>query len=147
LTWRPFVVVLAEGEASTVNGQGTAMKTAAADKQGAEARRMPRKALRTLAEIIDPNTRAAIECAVLDMSSTGARLSVHSAAQKKAFQRSVEIPTEFCLQIGRDNIAVDCRKAWQRDGEIGVEFTSGFRPIHAVKAKATKPAGGLRKVR
>ena len=64
---------------------------------------------------------------------------------------SLAIPNEFCLRIPHDNLAVDCRLAWKKGEEIGVEFVSTFRPIKAAKPKPkvgfNKPAGGLRKGR
>ncbi len=127
------------------------MSSDAEAKSGAETRRVPRKTLRTLGEIVGQGSLQPIDCSILDLSATGAKISLGSAGQKRAFMPSLAIPTEFCLRIPHDNLAVDCRLAWQRGEEIGVEFVSTFRPIKALKPKAkagfNKPAAGLHKVR
>lgn len=113
----------------------TAM-TSSRDSSTPEIRKAQRKTLRTLAEIVPEGQEHGMECTVLDMSGTGARLKI--AFERKAFQPEPEVPETFRLLIPRDNLAVDCRRAW-RDGElIGVSFSSAFRPLK--RATAKRPA-------
>ena len=94
----------------------------------AEARRAPRKTLRTLAEIVCEGRDTAVECTVLDLSTSGARLKLNSAT-RRAFTPDVALPETFVLRVPRDMIQMDCRLAW-RDGDlVGVAFASGFRPL------------------
>ncbi len=135
-----------------------------AEPKSAESRREPRKTLRTLGQITHPRTAQPIDCTILDLSASGAKISLGVSGQRKAFVPTFDIPDLFCLQIPRDNIQVDCRLAWQTETAIGVAFLAAFRPIRAPKAKAVvevglrkpgfdqsglrKPvAGGLRKVK
>jgi hypothetical protein len=136
------------------------MKPAESTKSGAESRRTPRKTLRTLGHITHPRSAQAVDCTVMDLSSTGAKISLGVGGQRKAFVPTFDIPQMFCLQIPRDNISVDCQIAWQTDNMLGVKFLSTFRPLKAPKTKAPvemglrkadaflrKPEGGLRKVK
>lgn len=102
------------------------------DNAGAtpQARRAPRKAVRTLGEIVVNGKDHGMECTVLDMSGSGAKLKIEGAA-RKSFSPAVEIPESFRLLVARDNIAVDCRLAWRENDMVGVSFTSAFRPIKA----------------
>ena len=101
---------------------------AAMTTANSEARRAQRKPLRTLGEIECLGRDAGIECTVLDLSTTGAKLKV-AGVTRRAFAPSLELPETFRLLIPRDNIAMDCRLAWREGDTIGVSFTSGFRPI------------------
>lgn len=94
----------------------------------ADARRATRKSIRTLGEIVHQGAPHGQECTILDMSATGARLQL-SAANRKAFSPVVEIPETFRLVIPRDNISVECRRAWRDRDIIGVSFTSTLRPL------------------
>lgn len=78
-----------------------------------------------------------MECTVLDMSGTGARLRI--SVVRKAFQPDPDVPAAFKLVIARDNLVVDCQRAW-RDGEtVGVSFASAFRQHKGVQLKAAVP--------
>lgn len=124
------------------------MSSSTASNSGSETRRTPRKTLKTLGDIVVAPGAEPLECNVLDLSSTGARLSLTSPVKRKAFEPEVVIPAEFCLQVARDNIAVDCRVVRRNGKEVGVEFTSAFRQLKR-QATARQPAlfGGLRKPR
>lgn len=106
------------------------MSTGDSEGTAAQARRAPRKAVRTLGEIVPAGKDQGLGCTVLDMSGSGARLKVDGAV-RKAFSPAVAIPETFRLLIPRDNISVECRLAWRDSDTIGVSFTSAFRPIKA----------------
>jgi hypothetical protein len=92
-----------------------------------EPRRAQRKPMLTIGEIDIPGREAAIECTVLDLSTSGAKLKL-SGATRRAFTPAVVLPETFRLIIARDGIAMDCRLAWRADDMVGVAF-SGFKPF------------------
>lgn len=107
--------------------------TSSRDDSTPEVRRAQRKTLRTLAEIVPEGREHGMECTVLDMSGTGARLKI--TFERKPFQPEPQVPESFTLVIPRDNLAVDCRRAW-REGELmGVSFASAFRPLKRAAGK------------
>lgn len=103
------------------------MKTGSQVEGTAEARRAARKPMRTLAEIIGEGSQHGISCLVLDMSGTGAKLKIETAA-RKPFTAAVGVPETFRLFIPRDNASIECRLAWREKDMIGVTFTTAFRP-------------------
>ena len=115
--------------AATTEPLRAPMKPAASRPVIAEARRSARKSMRTLGEIVLDQGET-IECTVLDMSGSGARLKIRGAV-RKAFMPALEIPGMFRLMIPRENIAIDCRLAWRENELVGVSFASSFRPIVA----------------
>jgi hypothetical protein len=56
---------------------------------------------------------AARPCTVLDLSGTGVRISVDSAAS---------IPVEFALLLSKNSQARRARVKWRRGNQIGAEF-------------------------
>jgi hypothetical protein len=108
------------------------MSTGSNSDARAEGRRALRKTMRTLGEIVADGAQRSIECTVLDMSSTGARLKVGGAV-RKAFEPALNIPETFALHVTRDNISVECRLAWREKDMIGVSFTSTFKSLRAAK--------------
>lgn len=103
----------------------TRPKTAAKTDEG---RRAPRKATRTLGYIIADSLPEVVECTVLDLSASGAKLKLANAT-RKAFTTVVELPDEFRIELPRDRLVVDCKIAWKKDGMAGVSFKSAFRPL------------------
>lgn len=59
-----------------------------------------------------------LQCAVRDLSDTGARLLVEG---------SIDAPDTFELIIAIDGMEADCRVAWRRGKEVGVVFVGGSR--------------------
>lgn len=57
-----------------------------------------------------------VDCAVRDLSQSGARISVSSA---------VQIPDEFMLVFVQDRAMRKARVRWRRASELGVEFEGG----------------------
>ncbi len=102
----------------------TGVKTA----DSANARRSTRKALRTLGEILVDGRDPPMECMVLDMSGSGARLKL-GGGRRNAFAPAIAMPETFRLAIPRDNTVIDCRVAWREKDMVGITFTSSFRPI------------------
>lgn len=104
------------------------MSTPLKTTHDAEARRAKRKPVRTLAQIVCDEKMQSLDCTVLDMSGTGARLSLNNVV-RKAFVPDVIVPELFRLVMPRDNIGVDCRLAWRKDHMLGVAFLSAFKPL------------------
>jgi hypothetical protein len=109
-----------------------AMTIADKPATAANARRAQRKTLRALGQIVDEAGNR-VECTLLDLSMSGARLKLNSNGPRKAFTRTVEIPALFRLEVARDNIVVECRRAWLDGDLVGAAFTSAFRPLKAAK--------------
>jgi len=65
------------------------------------------------AKIATSDPAPPVDCKVLDVSLTGARLEVDGA---------VEIPQRFDLIFNRDGIRHPCQIIWSKDKLIGVEF-------------------------
>jgi hypothetical protein len=81
-----------------------------------EKRKNQRKALQRRAWI-DLANGASVECALGNMSDTGAKL---------VFSDGVgALPNQFVLRLAQDGrVARQCRLAWKAGDEIGVEFTA-----------------------
>jgi hypothetical protein len=83
----------------------------------AEKRKMQRKSLQRRVWIDLANGAPAIECALGNMSDSGAKL---------IFSNEVgELPNQFVLLLAQDGrVARQCRLAWKYGEEVGVEFTA-----------------------
>jgi hypothetical protein len=79
----------------------------------AEHRRASRQRALKGAQILLNQGASVIDCIVRDVSSTGARLKVAS---------QLGIPEQFTLVVGLDDTRRQCRIAWRRADDIGVEF-------------------------
>jgi len=102
--------------------------SAQAGSEGIETRRRARrKQTRCLAYIVAPGSRKELECVVLDMSSSGAKLQLAGVASKP-FAAPVVFPQNFKLIIRNDRIEVDCVSCWSKGVTCGVTFASPFRP-------------------
>ena len=78
-----------------------------------ERREFARKKLSYAARIQDPVGGEPVVCLVCDISRTGAYLRMAVA----------DVPKRFTLLLSNDGrIRRDCRVAWQRGFDIGVEF-------------------------
>ena len=86
-----------------------------------------RKPTRCLAYVQVPGSRRDIECVILDISASGARLKL-SGGPAKPFQQGPTIPAAFRLYVHVDNTEIDCEVTWRKTDSIGVRFLSGFRP-------------------
>ncbi len=94
---------------------------------GANRRNAARKPTRCLGYIAIPGSRQEIECVLLDISASGARLKP-TLPPAKPFQAAPSIPRQFCLSVQSDRTEIDCEVTWERGGECGVRFLSAFRP-------------------
>jgi hypothetical protein len=97
-------------------------------KPAENARRAPRKTTRAIGYIVAPELNGAVECTLLDLSASGAKLQV-AAAARKAFTAALVLPDEFRIEIPRDRLEIDCKLAWQKQEMAGVSFLSAFRPM------------------
>ncbi len=80
-----------------------------------EKRKKQRKPLQRRAWIDLANGAPMIECALGNMSDTGAKLVFSNAVGK--------LPNQFVLLLAKDGrVARKCRLAWKGRDEIGVEF-------------------------
>ena len=95
------------------------------DSDGRNRRAAHRKATRNLG-IIRGSGNAELECLVLDISGTGARLQLTSG-DPKPFQAPVAIPEQFVLLMTADRTEIECRITWRKGTSLGVSFQSGFR--------------------
>lgn len=86
-----------------------------------------RKPTRCLAYVQVPGARHDIECVILDISASGARLKL-SGGPAKPFQQGPTIPDGFRLYVQVDNTEIDCEVTWRKSDSIGVRFLSAFRP-------------------
>ena len=82
------------------------------DDQGSERRSAKRR--RTLKEgtIVFDGGQRTLPCRILDISDTGARLSVPNV---------IFMPEEFQLKVRYGGVR-DCEVAWQRGQTVGVRF-------------------------
>lgn len=82
----------------------------------------------TLATICSNDIGDPLPCVVLDSSSTGARIKPHFARAARC-QNLKDLPAHLTLFFTIDRVAIDCKIAWRRDGEVGLEFVSPARSI------------------
>jgi hypothetical protein len=84
-------------------------------------RRSRRKQTALPAMLTFENMRIAVPCTVIDMSGTGARISLSSTA-KNAFGELEHLPSKLTLMLKADHMQVDCGIVWRRDGKLGLRF-------------------------
>jgi hypothetical protein len=69
-------------------------------------------------KVVFNNNSSVVDCAIRDMSETGARIScAHQAA----------VPAECRLLTATDNMVRDARVIWRRGDLLGLRFTSEAR--------------------
>lgn len=98
------------------------------------ARLAPRKATRTIGYLVATGLESAVECTLVDLSASGAKIRV-AAAARKAFAAALVLPEEFRIEIPRDRLEIDCKLAWQKQEMAGVSFLSSFRPMKASRQR------------
>jgi PilZ domain-containing protein len=87
-------------------------------------RKFPRKAFNFDARIVDSDGSWEHECHIVDVSATGARLTL---------KEPVKVPTEFLLALTKQGKAVrKCHLVWNNGNEIGISFDA----IHDGKVRA-----------
>ncbi len=105
------------------------MSVTAKTKTADEGRRAPRKTTRTLGYIVGEKIHDPIECTILDLSASGAKLKLGTVTKKNAFAAVVELPDTFKIELPRDKLVIECKLAWQTEEMVGVSFQSPFRPM------------------
>jgi hypothetical protein len=91
-----------------------------------ERRRQPRSRMLGLAKINLLGPYLLMHCVVIDWSRGGARLQ---------FEDTSLCPDSFIL-IGADDWFEDCRVAWRKDDQIGVQFVKGIDPdVHCSQVR------------
>ncbi len=80
-----------------------------------ERRRAPRELTLRTGRITTGRASPAVDCAVLDISATGAQLLV---------PKDAATPEEFTLVIDPFGNRRDCRVVWRNGARIGVSFDS-----------------------
>ena len=86
-------------------------------------RKTGRKALERKAWIDQGGGSPELDCAIGNMSETGAKL---------LFTSPPKLSAEFVLRLSRDGrVARKCRLAWTSDNEVGVEFVARLTPVPA----------------
>lgn len=91
-----------------------------------------RKPTRCLAYVQAPGARTDIECVILDISASGARLKL-TGGPIKPFQQGPSIPQEFRLYVQSDNTEIECQVTWRKPDSLGVRFLSAFRPASPMR--------------
>jgi len=84
------------------------------DRRAAE-----RRKTNMAAKALLPNTREALPCVVLDISSTGARVQVEETDQF--------LPTALKLYITKMSVIANCEQRWRKGREIGLEFRTPIK--------------------
>lgn len=82
-------------------------------EEAAERRRAARRRTVRAAEIMLPSEDNPVSCVLVDISTTGARLSVPDGLQ---------LPEAFGLHVAALSLRTRCALRWRRNGEAGVEF-------------------------
>jgi len=95
-----------------------------------------RRASATSASLIGSEIGDPVPCVILDSSSTGARIKPHFTRAAR-FQSIKELPGTLTLFYTIDRVAIDCKIAWRRDGEVGLKFVSPARSIPKPPARPT----------
>jgi hypothetical protein len=91
------------------------MVVVGAYRNQAELRKRPRKQLHYAAWVVLAPKQKPIKCTVLDVSHTGARLTLAP---------EIKVPDEFFLLFTRDASARRlCRPIWREGDTVGLEFT------------------------
>jgi hypothetical protein len=81
------------------------------NRKSKEQRKATRRSINTRAWIRIDGGFAVRPCSVIDLSETGARLSVEG-----------DIPGSFALLLSRDSKGRNARVKWRRGGQIGIVF-------------------------
>ena len=79
----------------------------------------PRHRVLKKAKIIHQNNWSVTDCALRDLSDTGAQLIVGDQAS---------IPNEFMLLFPAEKMVRDARVVWRKEQTAGIIFTSEKRP-------------------
>jgi two-component system cell cycle response regulator len=101
-------------------------------------RKQPRKRVLKRGIVAFNNRHSTLECAVRDLSDTGAKLMLEG---------SLSAPDTFELIVELDGVEADCVVVWRRGGELGVRFSGPTRHVSplrkqviAAAATAAKPS-------
>jgi hypothetical protein len=73
------------------------------------------------------DNKSVVNCAVRDLTATGARLKCGDQAS---------VPAQFRLRVGREATMRAARVVWRRGDEIGILFTGEPEPVPRTKPKA-----------
>ena len=84
-------------------------------EQATERRNATRRRTVRAAEIMLPSESSPISCVMVDLSTTGARLSVPDG---------LVLPDAFDLRVDALSLSSRCELRWRRDGEAGVAFVA-----------------------
>lgn len=81
-------------------------------------RKAPRKSVRLAGEVSFGDKACRMNCRIVDMSATGARLKIKTTDER--------MQQRIALFFDQRSINVECRVIWAREGEMGVQFCSQF---------------------
>ncbi|MGI9479072.1 MAG: PilZ domain-containing protein [Hyphomicrobiaceae bacterium] len=81
-------------------------------------RKAPRKAVHLVGEVSFGDRESRMDCRIVDMSATGARLKLETSDER--MQERIALFFDQRLTI------VECFVIWSRDDEVGVQFCSQF---------------------
>ena len=92
----------------------------------ADRRRSRREEVRLPGKIIVGDTGRQIDCTIVDISATGARLAISPKHCTAPGGRNV-LPSTISLFLDRECTNVGCIKVWCTANEVGVQFCTPFR--------------------
>ena len=92
----------------------------------ADRRRSSRERACLPGKIITGAAGRPVDCTIVDISATGARLAIPPESCIDAKGRNV-LPSKICLVFDGKCTNVDCIKVWCTTNEVGVQFCSMFR--------------------
>ena len=99
----------------------------AREPRGSDRRRSPRSRVYLCGFVRGGPKQADVPCCIVDISDTGVRAVLVHGGQ--ASQLAADLPAEVILTMHREQVEVTAEVRWQRRDQIGLHFTSGFRPI------------------
>jgi hypothetical protein len=109
----------------------TAAQNAAAkaEVETTDCKRRSRRKSTTLPGLITFKTmRLEVPCTIVDMSGSGARLTLPSGTAR-TYGDLEHLPDRLTLVLRADRMQVDCEIKWRRPGSLGVRFLGPPQPI------------------
>jgi hypothetical protein len=98
------------------------------EAKASEKRFAPRRKGQTPALIYFDGTTLSVPCMIRDMSTTGARLELHSGWDNP-FRSAESSLDRIRLVVRMDRVVYDCRIVRREEKELGVKFTSAPKPM------------------
>lgn len=117
-------MILRDAVPAEAEARPSAIATSLASMERRFARR---KTVMTNGQIVSPDVTVPLSCMVRDVSTTGARIELVTAADNPLGGRA-RLPGTFTLVLRMDRVEVDCAIAWRNGALVGVRYLSTPRP-------------------